>query len=117
MKIEQIKKNLLSKELNILNLSKEIGMSRSNIYALRKGERDFDNLTLKTIKALEHYFEIRKPVFKFELTKNVQALVIEDVSTVKPIETLTTYDDYVFLEEVGFRLLYSEICSYYSLIN
>lgn len=101
MKIEQIKKNLLSKELNILNLSKEIGMSRSNIYALRKGERDFDNLTLKTIKALEHYFEIRKPVFKFELTKNVQALVIEDVSTVKPIETLTTYDDYVFLEEVA----------------
>ena len=38
---------------------------------------------------------------KFELTENVQALVIEDVSTVKPIETLTTYDDYVFLEEVA----------------
>ena len=38
---------------------------------------------------------------KFELTENVQVLVIEDVSTVKPIETLTTYDDYVFLEEVA----------------
>ena len=38
---------------------------------------------------------------KFELTENLQALVIEDVSTVKPVVTLTTYDDYVFLEEVG----------------
>ena len=38
---------------------------------------------------------------KFELTENVQALVIEDVSTVKPVVTLTTYDDYVFLEEVA----------------
>lgn len=102
MKIEQIKKNLLSKELNILNLSEETGMSRSNIYALRKGERDFDNLTLKTIKALEHYFEMRKPVFKFILENEVKALVVEDVSTVKPIETLTTYDDYVFLEEVAY---------------
>lgn len=102
MKIEQIKKNLLSKELNILNLSEETGMSRGNIYALRKGERDFDNLTLKTIKALEHYFEMRKPVFKFILENEVKALVVEDVSTVKPIETLTTYDDYVFLEEVAY---------------
>lgn len=102
MKIEQIKKNLLSKELNILNLSEETGMSRSNIYALRKGERDFDNLTVRTVKLLDNYFEMRKPVFKFELTENVQALVIEDVSTVKPIETLTKYDDYVFLEEVAY---------------
>lgn len=101
MKIEQIKKNLLSKELNILNLSEETGMSRSNIYALRKGERDFDNLTLKTIKTLEHYFEMRKPVFKFILENEVKVLVVEDVSTSKPVVTLTTYDDYVFLEEVA----------------
>ena len=39
---------------------------------------------------------------KFELTENLQALVIEDVSTVKPVVTLTTYDDYVFLEEVAY---------------
>lgn len=101
MKIEQIKKNLLSKELNILNLSEETGMSRSNIYALRKGERDFDNLTLKTIKALEHYFEMRKPVFKFELKDEVVALVVENDAINEPTETLTTYDDNVFLEEVA----------------
>lgn len=102
MKIEQIKKNLLSKELNILNLSEETGMSRSNIYALRKGKRDFDNLTLKTIKALEHYFEMKKPVFKFELKDKVQALVVENDAINKPVETLTKYDDYVFLEEVAY---------------
>ena len=102
MKIEQIRKNILSKDLNISHLSKETGISRSNIYDIRNGVRDLDKLSLKTIKLLEHYFEMKKPVFKFELTENVQALVIEDVSTVKPIETLTTYDDYVFLEEVAY---------------
>lgn len=102
MKIEQLRKNILSKDLNISHLSKETGISRSNIYDIRNGVRDLDKLSLKTIKLLEHYFEMRKPVFKFELTENVQALVIEDVSTVKPIETLTTYDDYVFLEEVAY---------------
>lgn len=101
MKLEQIKKNLLRKDLNILRLSEETGMSRSNIYALRKGDRDFDNLTLKTIKALDHYFEMRKPVFKFILENEVKVLVVEDVSTSKPVITLTPYDDYVFLEEVA----------------
>lgn len=38
---------------------------------------------------------------KFELTENLQALVIEDVSTVKPIVTLTKYEEYIFLEEVA----------------
>lgn len=102
MKIEQIRKNILSKDLNISHLSKETGISRSNIYDIRNGVRDLDKLSLKTIKLLEHYFEMRKPVFKFELKDKVQALVVEDVSTVKPIETLTTYDDYVFLEEVAY---------------
>ena len=41
-------------------------------------------------------------IIQFELTDSVQALVVEDVSTVKPIETLTTYDNYVFLEEVAY---------------
>lgn len=101
MKIEQIKKSLLSKELNILNLSKETGISRSNIYALRKGERDFNNLTVGTIKLLDHYFEMRKPVFKFKVENEVQVLTVEDTSTTKPVETLTKYDDYVFLEEIA----------------
>lgn len=101
MKIEQIKKNLLSKELNILNLSKETGISRGNIYALRKGERDFDNLTVGTIKLLDHYFEMRKPVFKFILEDKLESLVVEDNSTNKPVEILTKYDNCVFLEEIA----------------
>lgn len=100
MKIEQIKKNLLSKELNILNLSKETGISRSNIYALRKGERDFNNLTIGTIKLLDHYFEMRKPVFKFKVENEVQVLTVEDTSTTKPVEILTAHDN-VFLEEIA----------------
>ncbi|EFK80713.1 hypothetical protein [Ligilactobacillus salivarius] len=103
MKIEQIKKNLLSKELNILNLSEETGLSRNVIYGLRKGERDFNNLTLKTIKSLEHYFEMRKPVFKFKLKDEVIALVVENDATNEPMEILTTYDDNVFLEEVAYN--------------
>lgn len=103
MKLEQIKKELMNKDLDIRNLSETTGLSKTVVYGLRDGSRDFDNLTVRTVKLLDNYFEMRKPVFKFELTENVQALVIEDVSTVKPIETLTTYDDYVFLEEVAYN--------------
>lgn len=102
MKLEQIKKNLLNKDLDIRNLSETTGLSKTVVYGLRNGSRDFDNLTVRTVKLLDNYFEMRKPVFKFELKGKVQALVVEDVSTVKPIETLTTYDDYVFLEEVAY---------------
>lgn len=102
MKIEQIRKNILSKDLNISNLSKETGISRSNIYDIRNGVRDLDKLSLKTIKLLEHYFEMKKPVFKFELKDKVQALVVENDAINKPVETLTKYDDYVFLEEVAY---------------
>lgn len=38
---------------------------------------------------------------KFELTENVQVLVIEDVSTVKPVVTLTKAEEHIFLEEVA----------------
>lgn len=38
---------------------------------------------------------------KFELTENVQVLAIEDVSTVKPVVTLTKAEKYIFLEEVA----------------
>lgn len=101
MKIEQIRKNILSKDLNISHLSKETGISRSNIYDIRNGVRDLDKLSLKTIKLLEHYFEMRKPVFKFELKDEVVALVVENDAINEPTETLTTYDDNVFLEEVA----------------
>ena len=50
---------------------------------------------------LDNYFEMRKPVFKFILENEVKTLVVEDVSTLKPVITLTPYDDYVFLEEVA----------------
>ena len=101
MKIEQIRKNILSKDLNISHLSEETGISRSNIYDIRNGVRDLDKLSLKTIKLLEHYFEMRKPVFKFELKDEVVALVVENDAINEPTETLTTYDDNVFLEEVA----------------
>ena len=103
MKIEQIRKNILSKDLNISHLSKETGISRSNIYDIRNGVRDLDKLSLKTIKLLEHYFEMRKPVFKFELKDEVTALVVENNAINEPMETLTKYDDYVFLEEVAYN--------------
>lgn len=100
MKIEQIRKNILSKDLNISHLSKETGISRSNIYDIRNGVRDLDKLSLKTIKLLEHYFEIRKPVFKFEIEKELEALVVKDKTSKKVIK-LSSLDEKVFLEEVA----------------
>ena len=102
MKLEQIKKNLLSKDLDIRNLSETTGLSKTVVYGLRDGSRDFDNLTVRTVKLLDNYFRMRKPVFKFELKDKIQVLVVEDNSTNKPMETLTTYDDNVFLEEVAY---------------
>lgn len=102
MKLEQIKKNLLSKDLDIRNLSETTGLSKTVVYGLRDGSRDFDNLTVRTVKLLDNYFRMRKPVFKFELKDKVQALFVEDNSTNEPMETLTAYDDYVFLEEVAY---------------
>jgi hypothetical protein len=101
MKLEQIKKNLLNKDLDIRNLSETTGLSKTVVYGLRNGSRDFDNLTVGTVKLLDNYFEMRKPVFKFILENEVKTLVVEDVSTLKPVITLTPYDDYVFLEEVA----------------
>lgn len=101
MKLEQIKKELMNKDLDIRNLSETTGLSKTVVYGLRDGSRDFDNLTVRTVKLLDNYFEMRKPVFKFELKDKVQALVVEDVSTLKPVITLTPYDDNVFLEEVA----------------
>lgn len=102
MKLEQIKKNLLNKDLDIRNLSETTGLSKTVVYGLRNGSRDFDNLTVRTVKLLDNYFEMRKPVFKFELKNKVQALVVENDAINEPVETLTKYDDYVFLEEVAY---------------
>lgn len=102
MKLEQIKKELMSKDLDIRNLSETTGLSKTVVYGLRDGSRDFDNLTVRTVKLLDNYFEMRKPVFKFELKDKVQALVIENDAINEPTETLTKYDDYVFLEEVAY---------------
>lgn len=101
MKLEQIKKELMNKDLDIRNLSETTGLSKTVVYGLRNGSRDFDNLTVGTVKLLDNYFEMRKPVFKFILENEVKVLVVEDVSTLKPVITLTPYDDNVFLEEVA----------------
>ena len=102
MKLEQIKKELMNKDLDIRNLSETTGLSKTVVYGLRDGSRDFDNLTVRTVKLLDNYFEMRKPVFKFELKDKVMALVVENDAINEPTETLTTYDDYVFLEEVAY---------------
>lgn len=102
MKLEQIKKELMNKDLDIRNLSETTGLSKTVVYGLRDGSRDFDNLTVRTVKLLDNYFEMRKPVFKFELKDEVVALVVENDVINEPTETLTTYDDYVFLEEVAY---------------
>lgn len=102
MRLEQIKKELMNKDLDIRNLSETTGLSKTVVYGLRDGSRDFDNLTVKTIKLLDHYFEMRKPVFKFKVENEVQVLTVEDASTAKPVETLTAYDDNVFLEEIAY---------------
>ena len=102
MKLEQIKKELMNKDLDIRNLSETTGLSKTVVYGLRDGSRDFDNLTVRTVKLLDNYFEMRKPVFKFELKDEVVALVVENDAINEPTETLTTYDDYVFLEEVAY---------------
>ena len=102
MKLEQIKKELMNKDLDIRNLSETTGLSKTVVYGLRDGSRDFDNLTVRTVKLLDNYFEMRKPVFKFELKGKVQALVVENDAINEPIETLTKYDDYVFLKEVAY---------------
>lgn len=101
MKLEQIKKELMNKDLDIRNLSETTGLSKTVVYGLRNGSRDFDNLTVGTVKLLDNYFEIRKPVFKFELKDEVVALVVENDAINEPTEILTTYDDNVFLEEVA----------------
>ena len=102
MKLEQIKKELMNKDLDIRNLSETTGLSKTVVYGLRDGSRDFDNLTVRTVKLLDNYFEMRKPVFKFELKDKVMALVVENDAINEPTETLTTYVDYVFLEEVAY---------------
>lgn len=56
MKIEEIKKRLLSSEFTAYEISKETGIATSTIYELRNGKRNFDNLTVKVIKELEHFF-------------------------------------------------------------
>lgn len=101
MRLEQIKKELMNKDLDIRNLSETTGLSKTVVYGLRDGSRDFDNLTVKTIKLLDHYFEMRKPVFKFILEDKLESLVVEDNSTNKPVEILTEYDNCVFLEEIA----------------
>lgn len=103
MKLEQIKKELMNKDLDIRNLSETTGLSKTVAYGLRDGSRDFDNLTVRTVKLLDNYFEMRKPVFKFELKDEVVALVVENDAINEPMERLTTYDDNVFLEEVAYN--------------
>lgn len=100
MKLEQIKKELMNKDLDIRNLSETTGLSKTVVYGLRDGSRDFDNLTVRTVKLLDNYFEMRKPVFKFEIEKELEALVVKDKTSKKVIK-LSSLDEKVFLEEIA----------------
>lgn len=60
MDIEQIKNKVMDTKYSAYDIEKKTGISASNIYGLRSGRRDFDNLTLKIIKKLDEYFKNQK---------------------------------------------------------
>ena len=44
---------------------------------------------------------MKNTTIKFELVDDIKVLVVEDVSTSKPVVTLTTDEECIFLEEVA----------------
>lgn len=57
MDIEKIKNKVMDSKYSAYDIQKKTGVSTSTIYDLRKGKRDFDNLTVKIIKKLDEYFK------------------------------------------------------------
>lgn len=60
MDIERIRNKVMDSKYSAYDIQKKTGVSTSTIYDLRKGKRDFDNLTVKIIKKLDEYFKNRK---------------------------------------------------------
>lgn len=57
MDIDEIKNKVMDSKYSAYDIQKKTGVSTSTIYDLRKGKRDFDNLTVKIIKKLDEYFK------------------------------------------------------------
>ena len=60
MDIERIRNKVMDSKYSAYDIQKKTGVSTSTIYDLRKGKRDFDNLTVKIIKKLDEYFKNQK---------------------------------------------------------
>nr|DAY71621.1 MAG TPA: Regulatory protein [Caudoviricetes sp.] len=57
MDIDEIKNKVMDSNYSAYDIQKETGVSTSTIYDLRRGKRNFDNLTIKIIKKLDEYFK------------------------------------------------------------
>ena len=53
--IEAIKRLLNDNSISAYKIGKESGMPRQNISALRRGDIDLDNVSLKSLKQLQSY--------------------------------------------------------------
>ncbi|NGG72924.1 helix-turn-helix transcriptional regulator [Lactobacillus salivarius] len=57
MDIDEIKNKVMDSNYSAYDIQKKTGVSTSTIYDLRRGKRNFDNLTIKIIKKLDEYFK------------------------------------------------------------
>ncbi|MYY55471.1 helix-turn-helix domain-containing protein [Ligilactobacillus salivarius] len=57
MDIDKIKNKVMDSNYSAYDIQKKTGVSTSTIYDLRRGKRNFDNLTIKIIKKLDEYFK------------------------------------------------------------
>ncbi|MYU70379.1 helix-turn-helix transcriptional regulator [Lactobacillus salivarius] len=57
MDIDEIKNKVMDSNYSAYDIQKKTGVSTSTIYGLRRGKRNFDNLTIKIIKKLDEYFK------------------------------------------------------------
>ena len=60
MDIERIRNKVMDSKYSAYDIQKKTGVSTSTIYDLRRGKRNFDNLTVKIIKKLDEYFKNQK---------------------------------------------------------
>lgn len=60
MDIERIRNKVMDSKYSAYDIQKKTGVSTSTIYDLRRGKRDFDNLTVKIVKKLDEYFKNQK---------------------------------------------------------
>ena len=60
MDIERIRNKVMDSKYSAYNIHKKTGVSTSTIYDLRRGKRNFENLTVKIVKKLDEYFKNQK---------------------------------------------------------